>query len=176
MIPPEHFKISAHMMSQGHRLRLLQMGKARHVGIQVLIHDLQDGLQKLSHQSVRLFYFLPGVKLHVQGHLVIAAAPGVQLLARLADAFDQHRLHEAVNILIFLRDCKGSLLHVPENAFQAADDGLLLLPGQDPLLLQHGHVGNAARDILTVKSLVKRDGSVKRVDQLVRLLGKTPSP
>ena len=36
----EHLKISAHMVSQGNRLCLLQMGKARHVGVDVGFHDL----------------------------------------------------------------------------------------------------------------------------------------
>ena len=126
-VPAEHLKISPEMMGEGDRLRLLQVGETRHEGIQILLHDAQDSLQKMLQQGVRLVNLIADVKLHIQRDLIIAAAAGMQLLSGVPDPADQMRLHKAVNILIFIRKCKFPALDIPENGAESADN-LLHLP------------------------------------------------
>ena len=53
-----------------------------------------------------------GVETHIERHLVVAAAPGMQLLSGVSQTVDQIRLHKAVNILIFIRYNKTSGFHI----------------------------------------------------------------
>ncbi len=46
-VTPEHFKVRAHMMCQRNRLCFLQMRKARHIGLNIFLHQFQkNGLKK----------------------------------------------------------------------------------------------------------------------------------
>ena len=102
MVSFEHLEVCPHMMSQRNRLSLLQMGKSRHVGINILFHNGQDREQYLFHQIIQHMYFISCIKFHIKSHLVIPAPSGMQLLARLANPVDQGSLHKAVNVLVFV--------------------------------------------------------------------------
>ena len=55
-------------------------------------------------------------------------------------------------------------------------DLLLFFLCQDPLFCKHGNMCLASTDILSVKFLIKGNGCVKIVNQLVRFFCKTASP
>ena len=57
-------------------------------------------------------HLVPGIKLHIQRHLVVAASSGMQLFSRLSDPVDQRRLHKTVDIFILIRNLKFSALNV----------------------------------------------------------------
>ena len=87
-------------MGQGDRLRLLQMGEAGHKGIEIDLHHSEQLLQQVSQQAVHFLNFIPRVKLHIQRHLVVAAAARVKPFSRLAHAIGQSALHKGVDIFI----------------------------------------------------------------------------
>ena len=99
-------------MSQRNRLRLLQMGKARHNGPRVLFHQPLQYRKKLPHQTVNPANLISRIKLHVQSHLIIPAAPCMELLSRIAYAVNQRRFHKAVDVFIFVADLKLPALNV----------------------------------------------------------------
>ena len=99
--------------------------------------------------------FLSGVETHIERHLVIAAAPGMQLLSGVSQTVDQIRLHKAVDILIFFCDLELSIFHILADTFQSVQNLLLLIVCQDPLLCKHHNMRLAALDILLIKSFIK---------------------
>ena len=88
------------MVGQGNGLGLLQMGKARHKSICILFHDCQQLFQQFFYQRFNGVNFIPGIELHIQSHLVVAAAPCMEALSRFANPFSQGSLHKGVDILI----------------------------------------------------------------------------
>ena len=155
MIPLEHFKISSHMMRQRRRLRFLHMCKSRHDRVNVLLHDLQKLPQKIHHQSLQGNNLTPDIHLHIQCHLVIPAAPGVEHLTHIPDPLDQIRLHKTVYIFIFICNLKSAALHIAENTFQTCNNFFLLFLKQDSLLTKHHHMGDTSLNILFVKPFVE---------------------
>ena len=59
---------------------------------------------------------------HIQGHLVVAAAGGVQALARVADAGGQFPLHKGVDVLGVGVDGESAGVQVRQDGFEARDD------------------------------------------------------
>ena len=175
-VSPEHLEICSHMVRQRDRLCFLEMGKSRHICLCVLLHQFQEHFQHLPEQSVELADLIPCIQLHIQRDLIIPAAPGVQLLSRIPDAFDQIRLHKTVDVFIFVCDLQASVLHISADPLQPFYDLRLLLLRQDPLLREHRHMRDAAPDILLIKSLVERNRSIKIVHQLIRLFCETSAP
>ena len=64
-------------MGQCNRLRFLQMGKARHIGFQVFLHDPIDHFKKIFQFFVDLVDLIPHIQAHIQSHLIISAASGM---------------------------------------------------------------------------------------------------
>ena len=172
----EHFKISSHMMGQRDRLRFLQVGKSRHDRFFIFFHDPQQYLQQILQELISLPHFLSRIQTHVQSHLVVAAPSSMQFLSHVADPADQIRLHETVNILIFIGDLKLSGFHVLQDSLKPFQDPVSFFFRQNSLLRQHLHMSHAALYILSVKFLIERDRRVKPVHQLICLFRKTSAP
>ena len=78
----------------------------------MLLHQSEKSLQKLLYQAVQLVDLVPGVKLHIEGHLIVPAAACVEALSRLPDAVNEIALHKGVDILVLWRHQKRSVLHI----------------------------------------------------------------
>ena len=139
------------------------MGEARHKGLCVLLHHLEKLTEELLHQPIDLIDLIPGIKLHIESYLVIAAC--VKALSRLTNALRQRSLHKRMDILIagVHRDRKPSLVQILQDPLKTLYDIIPVLLRKNALLCQHFHVGNAPSDVLTVKFLVKGKGFVKIV-------------
>ena len=85
-VAQKHLRIGHEVVRQRHRLRPLQMRIARHDGIQMLFRHIAQGLDEKSALFARSFDLVAEVEAQIQRHLIVAAAGGVQFLARLADA------------------------------------------------------------------------------------------
>ena len=107
--------------------------------------------------------------LHIQpevgGHLVVAAAGGVQALARVPDALGKQRLNVHVNVLVVQGELHLVILNIRQNGLESVDDLLCLMLLNDAGLAQHMGMGDGAADVLLVQPGVKADGGVKVVDQ-----------
>ena len=88
----------------------------------------------------------------------------MQLLTRITNAVNQVRLHETVDIFIFIGDRKHSAFHIQKNAVKPVYDLCLLLLSQYPLLRQHRYMRDTATDILRIEALIKGDGGIKIVN------------
>ncbi len=85
------------------------------------------------------------IQAEVHRHLVVPAAGGVQPLARVPDALGEHGLDIHVDVLVLQGELHLSGLNVGQDGLEAVDDLLGLVLLDDPLLAQHGRVGDGAR-------------------------------
>ena len=164
------------MVAEGDGLGPLQMGITWHDGAgmrQGLVAQDPDQIAQLTPQGR---HRPPQVQADVQRHLVVAAAPGVQALARVPDAGGQLALDEGVDVLRLRVDDECPRAQVGGDARQSIPDGLPVGGGEDPLLRQHGGVGHAARDILLRHSAVKGNGGIEVVGFLIDFLLKPSGP
>ena len=175
-VPPEHLKIGAVMMGQRHRLGLLQVRESGHVSLQILLHGPQDDGEQLRKLPLRLQHPLPGIKPHVQSHLIVAAPACVKLLPCVLNALHKLRLHKAVDILAALVNRKPASVHILQDLPKGPDHDIPLLRFNDPPGSQHPGMGNAALDILVKKAPVKTYGRVKLIGRRSGLPGKTSPP
>ena len=143
------------MMCQGNRLRFLQMRKARHIGMEILFHNMIQCFQKMFHQMINLLNLISHIKLHIQSHLIITASSCMQFFACVADSVNQICLHKTVNIFVFAGNLKFTFFHISHNRIQSLDDFIFLLIGQYPLFRQHRHMCLTSTHILMKKLLVK---------------------
>ena len=142
-------------MCQGYRLCLLQMGKARHISMHILFHDLLKSLKKCLHLLVNGVNLIAHIQLHIQRHLIITASSGVKLLAWISDSVNEIGLHKAMNILVFRCDRKSACLYICKDSFKSFKDLVSFFFCQNALFGKHFYMCLAAADILLIKFLIK---------------------
>jgi len=115
-------------------------------------------------------------KPHIQGHLVIARTPRVQALAGLPNRFRQPRFDIHVNI--FKRVIKGEItgFDARRDFSKAVPDCGLVFCADDPYMLQHGGMGQAALDILAPHLAVKPDRGIDGCHDGRGAFGETSAP
>ena len=112
----------------------------------------------------------------VQRDLVVAAAAGVQALARVADAGGQRLLDKGMDVFGRRVDLQRAAFQVGQNLLQAGQDGVAVLRRNDALLAEHRRMGHAAVDVLAGHALVKADAGVEIVDAGVHRFAETAFP
>ena len=100
----------------------------------------------------------------------------VKLLAHFADFRNESGSHAHVDIFVLNGEVAVAFCDPPADGFQPRDDLILFLHGDDTLFSQHGHMGNAAIDILIVHSLFESDGCVETLHQIIHFLFKSSAP
>ena len=138
------------------------MGVAGHDGVEVLFRHIAERFHDGLAARARLFDLVGEVEAQIERHLIVAAAGGMQFLARLADAAGQFALHEGVDVLAGHVDLQLACVDVGEDALKACDDSLLFLLGEYADFAQHARVGDGAGDVLLVHARVKADDLLRR--------------
>ena len=175
-VPAEHIGVGHHVVGEGGGLGPLEVGVAGHDGVQVGLRLLHQHLLQVQHHVDNLGDLLLDVQAEVHRHLVVAAAGGVEALARVADTPGAQGLDVHVDVLVLQGELHLVRLDVRQNGLEAVDNLLRLVLLDDALLAQHGGVGDGARDILFVHPGVKGDGGVEVVDQGIGLLLEPSGP
>ena len=175
-VPSEHGPVGQQVLGEGDGLRPLQVGVPRHDGGPALPgpaaqHGLQ--LQNLTNDGADL---PPHIQPEVQGHLVVPGPGGVKPLPGVADPGGEQGLHIHVDVLVVRGKFNLPRLHVGQDALQPLRNGPHVLLGDDALGPQHFGVNNASLNILPIEPLVKGDGGVELVHQLIRLLAEPSAP
>nr|GFD54187.1 hypothetical protein [Tanacetum cinerariifolium] len=85
-IAAEHFEPGQHVMPEGHRLRGLQMGEARHDRVGFALCQAQQAFLQTGDLGQDQIDLVTQPQPNVGRDLVVAAATGVQLLAGDTDA------------------------------------------------------------------------------------------
>jgi hypothetical protein len=142
----------------------------------VTLRQSYQGLLELLEGAVGLHADAFGVEAYVGGHLVVAAARGVQLPGHLAQNGGQAALHGHVDVLVGHIPDELAGLDFLEDLAEPVHQLLRLLGGDDPLAAQHAGVSDAAGDILGIEAAVKGQGRAELLHQPVGVLGKAASP
>ena len=163
-------------MGKGGGLCPLEMGIARHHGIQIGLRLFNQYLLQVQdhaddHRDL-LFYIEP----EVHSHLVVPAAGGVESLARVADAGGELALNVHVDIFVLLGEFHCPGLNVLENRLETLDNLFRLMLLDDALFSQHGRMGDGARNVLLIEPGVKADGGIEIVDRRIGLLLESSCP
>ena len=164
------------MVGERNRLRLLEMGKARHIGADIVLHDVKDRLKEFQEELRRLIDLIADIQPHVERDLVIAAPARVQLLTSVPDPFCQHSLDKGVDIFTGIIYDKLSTLDILLDSLQSVEDLISFFLRQDPALCQHLYMRAASAHVLLKKSPVKADRLIKAVYQLVSLFCEPSAP
>ena len=175
-VPQQHLGVGHQPVGQRDGLGPLQVGVAGHDRLQVLLSHIAEGGAQFLRQPGQPVDRVRQEHADVQRHLVVAAAGGVQLLARRADALGQRGLHEGVDVLAFHVDGKRPAVDVGEDALQPIDDLRGVLRLDDALPAQHLCVGYGAGDVLPVHAVVKADGVVDGRKPVVHVAAGAASP
>ena len=93
-------------------------------------------------------------------HLVVAAPPGVQAPAGIADALGEAGLDVHVDVFEGLAEREGPRLDLGGDLGEAALDVALVLRGQDADLDQHGGMGERALDVLPPHLAIEADRGI----------------
>ena len=163
-------------MGEGDGLRPLQVRVAGHDGVRVLLRlgaeDADELRQKLYGVGRQVAQVEPGV----QGDLVVAAAGGVELAARVAQALGQDSLDKAVYILRRGVYRQPPLVEVGQDAAESLNERGALRRGDHARLRQHRRVRHAAAYVLPVHPAVHGYGRVEVVRRLVERRVRAPCP
>ena len=154
----------------------MQVGIPRHDGLPVVFRLVQDGLLEVQDFHNDFIDLSSEVEAKVHSHLVVPAAGGVEALARSADFFRQEGFHIHVDVLVVGGKFDFSGLDTGQNVFQALDDLVFILLGDDSTVGKHGRMGYASFYIFPIHPGIKLNGGVEVIYQTVRFLAETAAP
>jgi hypothetical protein len=86
------------MMPEGHGLRRLQMGEARHDGARMFFGARQQRFLEVAELAIEMVDRVADIELEVGRHLVVARAGGVKPARRRADEVGKPRFHVHVDV------------------------------------------------------------------------------
>ena len=175
-VPGEHLGVGHQVMAEGDGLRPLEVGVAGQDGGGVRLRLAAQDAHQLEKLRPQGGGGAPQIEADVQRHLVVAAAPGVEPFARVADAGGQLPFNKGMDVLRILVDGQRAGSEIGGDARQPVLDRLPVLGGKDPLFGQHGGVRHAARDVLLRHAGIKRDGGIKIVGFLIEFLLEPSGP
>ena len=159
-------------MRQRRDLRALQVRVRGQHGVDVVGRASDEELLERGERRVLAFGDAAQVQPHVRDHLVVAAAPGVQPGAGVADELGQPALDGHVHVLVGVGGDEGAGLDLPADGGEAGLDGLELGGAQDAGALQRPRVRDGALDVLGPQAPVERQRAVQRHERRRALAGE----
>ena len=106
-----HIGVSHHIVAEGHRLRPLKMGIARHHRIKIFLRTVAELLHEADDQFLYLADFLFHIKAHIKSDLIIPGPCGMETLSRIPNPFRQNLFHGHMDIFIFRGKLNFSCLY-----------------------------------------------------------------
>jgi hypothetical protein len=166
-------------MGEEDGLRLLEVRVAGERVLGVALGELEERALRVAGEFIEAVDLVAQEEARSDGHLVVAAAAGVELVAGRADDLDQTRLDETVHVL---GPSEFGTLDEPRLGGQPAD---LLEPArdlgglgrrEDPSPLQPTGVRRAGTQIRVEQATVETETGVVRGEVPVDLPAEAPAP
>ena len=148
------------MVAQRHRLRRLQMGKARHHGVGMILRPRHQRALEANKASLHLINGVAHPEAKVGRYLVIAAARRVQPTGHRADQLRQARLRHHMDVFQIKVHRNPARFIFSGDGVQPGADRVCIGLADDPLTRQHRHMRLGPGDILFPQALVERDGGI----------------
>jgi hypothetical protein len=164
------------VVAKAHRLGHLQVGEARQDDLHVLLGNVHQGLLQLGEQAADHVDLCAQPQPHVGGHLVVAAAPGVQALAGVAHQLGQARLDVQVHVFQVQLPFKRAGFDLGRDLRHAFLDGCQVGLRNDALRGQHAGVRQRAGNVGLPHALVEEDAGGVAFDQVAHGLGEERGP
>lgn len=105
--------------------------------------------------------------LHIDRDLVVAAAAGVELFADVADFFREQDFHVHVDVLVGWVEMHLASFDLLENLAKTCHQRGCFFLRDDADIAEHRRVGDGALNVPIIQFLVKADGGMKILHQLV---------
>ena len=163
-------------MAKGYGLRGLQVSEAGHNSVAVAAGQVDGALLQSRQLGGNGIDRGAQVQADISGHLVVARAPGMQLLAGDPDQLRQPGLDVHVDIFQFHRPGEAAAGYFFLHLGQAALDICQLFLGKHARRAQHFGVGERAGDVLGGHAAVEIDRRGKALHKTVGGLAETPAP
>ena len=175
-IAGQHGKIRHEVMTEQDWLGPLQMSVSRHDDIAVFFRRFHDGLLQLDEQPCYVGNFPAQVQMGIERYLVIAAAAGVQALARFTDGISQPFFYIHMNIFQFDGKFEFIMFNLFKYLFQAVYDGVFIFIRNNSLTGQHRRMGDTATDIFCIHTAIKLNRRIECFYIFIRRLRKPAAP
>jgi hypothetical protein len=163
-------------MAEGHGLRRLQMGHARHDRGGMLLGPVDERGHEVDDLGIQPVDAIAHPELEVRRHLVVARARRVQAAGGLAGDLLEPRLDIGMDILERRLERERPGLDLLQDAVEAGLDGRAVGLTDDALAHEHGRMRLRRRDVLGVEAAVEADGGVDLLHGGGRACGKSPAP
>ena len=151
----EHLDVGHQVMTEGDRLRDLQMGEAGHDRPGVAFGQIDQRALQITEQPHGDVDLGAQPQPDVGGHLVVARARGVQPLAGVARQIGQPFLDVQVNIFQVELPAKGAVLDLGADAGHAVADGVEIDPRQNAAGFEHFGMRERALYVVQRESMVE---------------------
>ena len=122
-VPIEHGHVREKVMGEEHRLGPLQVRVAGHGRLAVLLRLLEQSRLHRGERGVELAEHLADVQALVEGDLIVAGAPGVQLAAHRAGQLDQPALDIHVDVFELRAEREAPALELGPHGVESLLDG-----------------------------------------------------
>ena len=176
LIAVEHLDIGQQMVRKTHRLRNLQMRKPRQNHIHMLLcHGQQRALQ-FAQQGANHIDLATQPQADIGGHLVIAAAPSMQALARIANELGQTRFDIQVHVFQFELPDKLAGCNLLLDLHQTPLNLRKIICRDNALGVQHLRMRNRTPNVGLPQTLVKKNTCGIALHQLAHRLSKQSRP
>ena len=175
-VPPPHLVIGQEVVGEQYRLGPLQVGVAGHDDVPVPVRQTHPGQAQVGEIMDEALHLLRQIEAHVQGHLVVPAPGGVELLAHLAEPGGEPGLDGHVDVFQGRVELELFGLDLPADFRKPRHDLVPFRHGDDALPGQHAGVGHGAGDILAGQAPVKAQGGGEILHRLVGFAFETSAP
>ena len=175
-IAREHLKVRHEVMTEGDRLRDLQVRKAGHRRVDMLFGQIQQRALQFGNEGGDGVDGVALPQADVGGDLVVAAAPGVQAFASVAHQRGEAPFDVQMHVFRIQRPDKGSGGDFVADLRHAAFDGGEVFGRQNALSGEHVGVRKRALNILRGQTAVKIDRGGIAFHQIGDRLGKAARP
>ena len=172
----EHLAVGEQVMTEGDRLRHLHVGEPRHDQAGMLQRQRGERLAQRGEQGHDAVELVAQPQAHVGGHLVVAAAAGVQALAGNAHALGQAGFDVQVHVFEVELPFKGARFDLLGDLRHAALDVGQVASADDALRGQHVGVRQRALNVGLPQAFVEKHAGGVALDQVAHGFAEQSGP
>ncbi len=163
-------------MGSKHRLGAAEVGVGGDHESLLPLSQLEKRPLQLPQTSVESIDRPAAEEPQVGGHLIVAAAGGVQLAAGIANPLSEHRLDVEMDVFASCGERKAALSDLAANLGQRRHDLLSLVGGDDAAGGKHRGMGCGAGDVVLGEATVVGNALGERLHPLIGGYGKHAAP